>query len=144
MCEINLTRPSVGFVLFGTQDMRVLSPENFRIHLSQITEAMMFNGVIPVLSTFHSTESYYPDEAAIFNNIVVDVAQHYEVPLINLWKATQPLPTNGVNLADPVHLTQGVDNYYNFAGEETQYGVNMRNLLSLQALDELRNKVLLR
>lgn len=143
-CEIKLTRPSVGFVLFGTQDMRVLTPEEFRIHLSQITDSMMASGVIPVLSTFHSTESYYPEEAAVFNNIIVDVAQHYEVPLINLWKATQPLPTNGVNLADPVHLTQGVDNYYNFTGEETRYGVNVRNLLSLQALDNLRHNILLR
>lgn len=144
MCEINLTRPSVGFVLFGTQDMRVIPPHEFRIHMSQIMEAMIFNGVIPVLSTFHSTSSYYEDEALVYNNIIVDISDQYGVPLINLWKATQPLPNNGINPNDPVHLSQGVNNYYNFAGEETQFGVNMRNLLSLQALDELRKNVLLR
>ena len=142
MCEINLTRPSVGLVLFGTQDMRVLQPFEFRIHLSSIVEAMMFNGVIPVLSTFHSNPAYYVDDALIFNNIILDVSNDYDVPLINLWKATQPLPDNGVNLADPVHLTQGIDNYYNFTGEENLYGVNMRNLLSLQALDELLKNTL--
>jgi uncharacterized protein YraI len=143
MCEINLTRPSVGFVLFGTQDMRVIPPHEFRIHMSQIVEAMIFNGVIPVISTFHNTQSYYGDEALVYNNIIVDISDQYEVPLINLWKATQPLPNNGVNVNDPVHLSQGADNYYNFNGEETQYGVNVRNLLSLQALDELRNNILL-
>lgn len=142
MCEINLTRPSVGFVLFGTQDMRVLQPFEFRINLAQIVEAMMFNGVIPVLSTFHNNNTYYGEEALTFNNIIVDVANQYDVPLINLWKATQPLPDNGTNPADPVHLTQGIDNYYNFTGEENVYGVNMRNLLTLQALDELRQNVL--
>lgn len=144
MCEINLTHPSVGFVLFGTQDMRVLEPFEFRINLAQIIEAMMYNGVIPVLSTFHNNETYYGEQALTFNNIIVDVANQYDVPLINLWKATQPLPDNGVNLADPVHLSQGSDNYYNFTGEENLYGVNLRNLLSLQALDELRQNVLLR
>jgi hypothetical protein len=111
--------------------------------MSQVMEAMIFNGVIPVLSTFHSTASYYPDEALVYNNIIVDISDEYDVPLINLWKATQPLPNNGVNLNDPVHLSQGDNNYYNFAGEENQFGVNMRNLLSLQALDELRNSILL-
>ena len=144
MCEINLTRPSVGLVLFGTQDMRVIPPHEFRIHMSQIVEAMIFNGVIPVLSTFHSTTSYYGDEALVYNNIIVDIADQYDVPLINLWKATQALPNNGVKVNDPVHLSQGDNNYFNFAGEENQFGVNMRNLLSLQALDELRKNVLTR
>lgn len=144
MCEINLTRPSVGLVLFGTQDMRVMQAFEFRINLSQVVEAMMFNGVIPVLSTFHNNEEYFGDQALTFNNIIVDVANQYDIPLINLWKATQPLPNNGANPADPVHLTQGDNNYYNFAGEENLYGVNMRNLLSLQALDDLYRNVLTR
>ena len=142
MCEINLTRPSVALMLFGTQDMRVLSPQDFSFYMSQNIEAMSSNGVIPVLSTFHTHPDYYYDEALVFNNIILDLAEQYQVPLINLWKATQPLPDYGVRLDDPVHLTQGIDNYYNFTGEEGTYGINTRNLLSLQALDILRTTIL--
>lgn len=141
-CEINLTRPSVGLILFGTQDIRIVDARNFRIQLAQMVEYMISQGVIPVLSTFHNNPSYYGADAVIFNNVIVDVSEAYGVPLINLWKATQPLPDNGVMLSDPVHLTMGWQNSYDLTGEENEYGVNMRNLVTLQALDQLRKTVL--
>lgn len=143
-CEIKLTQPSVGLVLFGTQDMRIIEAFEFRVHIESIVELMIDNGVIPVLSTFHNNPLYYGGNALIYNNVIVDVAEIYDVPLINLWLATQPLPDNGVLVSDPVHLSQGLDDFYSFIGDENVYGVNLRNLVSLQALDRLRINILQR
>ncbi len=140
-CEYNLIKPSVAIIYFGSQDLQISAPFTFQSYMYGIAEVLTERGVIPVFTTF----AYDPDiryaDTVQFNNIILNVARDYNVPLINFWRAAQALPNGGVMEDDPVHLSQG-PTFYSFNGEENLYGVTLRNLLTLQALDEIRRGVL--
>jgi|GEM_PF-262184 len=143
-CEYTLTKPSVAIILLGSVDMRSNSPFDFQNNIHRAALEMMRRGVIPVLTTFPNHPDVLGEDAIYFNNLILNAADTYNVPVINLWAATQALPDAGINLADPIHMTQG-QNYFHFdAGQEGLYGVSLRNLLTLQALDTLRVNVLAR
>lgn len=143
-CEYNLTKPSVAIIMLGSVDLRSGDPFVFQGNIYKVVRDLAGRGVIPVLTTFPNHPEILGEDAIYYNNIVLNAAQDFNTPVINLWAATQRLPDAGINLADPIHMTQGAD-YFNFeAGQEDQYGVSLRNLLTLQALEQIRANVLAR
>ena len=134
-CEIRLANPSIALIMFGTNDVQYLSAEQFDYFLRQVVVETMRADVLPILSTFPQRPEF-PEKAQLFNRIVAQVARDYDVPLINLWRALEPLPNQGVNPDDPTHLTtptEGGACY--FVGPSLESGFAVRNLLTLQALD---------
>ena len=134
-CEIRLANPSIALIMFGTNDVQYLSAEQFDYFLRQVVVQTMRADVLPILSTFPQRPEF-PEKAQLFNRIVAQVARDYDVPLINLWRALEPLPNQGVNPDDPTHLTtpaEGGACY--FVGPSLESGFAVRNLLTLQALD---------
>ncbi len=134
-CEIRLANPSVALIMFGTNDVQYLNAEQFDYFLRQVVVETMRANVLPILSTF-PTRPEFPEAGALFNRIVAQVAADYDVPLINLWRALEPLPHQGVDPDDPTHLTtpaEGRACY--FVGENLQSGFAVRNLLTLRALE---------
>ena len=142
-CEYDILRPSVAIVLFGGQDVRLFDAGFLQNNLRKIAVDLKKLGVIPVFTTFPMHPSYRYEDTILFNTVVISVANEHNIPLINLYRALQALPEAGTKPNDPVHLTQG-ETFFSFNGEETQYGVTLRNLLTLQALDILRQEVLQR
>jgi hypothetical protein len=66
---------------------------------------------------------------------VVRVAEAYDIPLINLNRALEPLPHQGVDPNDTIHLSVPADQQVDdFTADHLQSGFNMRNLVTLQAL----------
>jgi len=142
MCEYDLNKPSVAIVLLGSVDLRLSNAGLFQNNMHMATNELIKRGVIPVLTTFPNHPDVLGEDAIYFNNLILNTAEAYNVPVINLWLATQALPDAGINLADPIHMTQG-DTYFHFdLGQENLYGVSLRNLMTLQALDILRINVL--
>ena len=134
-CEIRLANPSIALIMFGTNDVQYLNAEQFDYFLRQVVVQTMRADVLPILSTFPPRPEF-PEQGQLFNRIVAQVAQDYDVPLINLWRALEPLPHQGVDPDDPTHLTtpaEGGACY--FVGENLQSGFAVRNLLTLRALD---------
>jgi hypothetical protein len=153
LCEYHLNKPAVALVLFGPIDVQFSTADAFRGNMTRITQELVNQGVIPVLSTFPSVNWFNWEDTLIFNNIILDVAEQFDVPVINLWRATQELPGQGVNddgfhlSTGRTHFLQGIMNTnentpYRFTGEETLFGITVRNLLTLQILDRLRVNVL--
>lgn len=142
-CEYDIIRPSVAIVMFGGQDVRLFDAVFFETNMRRIAVDLKALGVIPVFTTFPLHASFRQEEAILFNTIVINIANEQGIPLINLYRALQNLPEGGAKPDDPVHLTQG-DVHFNFNGDEGLYGVTLRNLLTLQALDSLRIQVLQR
>lgn len=140
-CEYDILRPSVAIVLLGGQDVRLFDAGFFETNMRRIAVDLKALGVIPVFTTFPMHASYRLDQTIQFNSIVINLANEQDIPLINLYRALQDLPDGGAKSDDVVHLTQGPD-YFNFDGSEATYGVTLRNLLTLQALDMLRRDVL--
>jgi hypothetical protein len=132
-CEFRLHNPSVAIIMFGTNDMLALTSSQFDYYLRRIVRETIDAGIIPILSTF-PRHLAFPDRSITFNQIVVLVAQDFDVPLINLWLALEPLPNHGVS-GDGFHLSGTMQAAGAFTEVNLHYGYTMRNLVTLQALD---------
>lgn len=141
-CEYRLKNPSVALIMFGPNDVLSMTYEEYGENMRRAVEDSLAAGVIPVLSTF----SYHPDnefweQSVAFNLQLLDLAEEYEVPLINLWAASRPLPDYGLDI-DLLHMKQSGFGYLKFdTGHETWYGTSLRNLLALRMLHEIRTKL---
>jgi hypothetical protein len=125
--------------MFGPNDLIHFSRDEFETQMRLIVEDAVERGIIPVLSTF----SYSPErdtwpQALEFNLAIAQVANDYDVPIINLWVAARPLPDYGLE-GDFIHMEHWGFRFLKYdAGEEARYGLALRNLLSIRMLDELR------
>lgn len=137
-CEYRTKKPSVAFILFGPNDVRSMDERQYKLQVSAIVEQSLESGVIPVLNTF----SVHPDDdlwfqALNFNDALIQIADEYQVPLINFWVASRDMPNYGLD-EDGIHLKHsGFTNLYYTTGHEAYFGVSLLNLLSLRMLDDI-------
>lgn len=142
VCEYQRVKPSVAVIMLGGIDIKDLDAAAYRRNMTQIIEQSIQQGVIPLLTTF----VVLPDrdvwqKSLAFNEALLDIAETYQTPLINLWMAAQSLPNYGIG-PDRTHLKAAVGSFCSFTGAEQRLGGTLRNLLTLQALDLLRREVL--
>lgn len=136
-CEFRIMQPSVALIMFGTNDVLYLTEEQFDFFLRSVIVETLRAGVLPIMSTFPYRPEV-PDKVLLYNQIVIQVAQDYDVPLINLWRALDPLPDQGINPEDVTHMSLPPDGAACvFIGDSLQAGFNVRNLVTLQTLDAL-------
>ncbi len=138
-CEYRIKKPSVAFVMFGANDIKHMTFEQFGVQMRQIVQETMSAGVIPVLSTF-SVDTANPlyQQGMRFNLEIVNIAQELRVPVINFWLASRPLPAFGLDI-DGVHPLQTGFTFIKLdSGMESWYGVGLQNLLAIRTLDEIR------
>jgi len=126
ICEIRVTNASFAFIMMGSND--VWHPDEFEPQMRRAIEDMIERGVVPVLST--KADNIEQDNS--INATIVRLAQEYDVPLWNFWRAAQPLPNYGLQ-DDGVHLTWAGMRFDD--AEAMQNGWPVRNLTALQALD---------
>jgi len=133
-CEYRVAHPSVALIMFGTNDVGLTDPASYDFYLRSLIDQTLDAGVLPLLSTF-PTRPEDPAKSLLLNQIVVRVALDYGIPLVNLNRALEPLPHQGVNPADTIHLSVPPDGRVDrFTPDELQYGFTLRNLVTLQAL----------
>lgn len=125
-CEYRLHRPSFAFIMLGTNDR--WHAESFEGRLREIVEYTIGLGIVPILST--KPDNLEGDGS--LNAAIVRVAEAYDVPLWNEWRAMQPLPNHGLQ-EDAAHLTWEPNWFDNAVVMRSGWPV--RNLTALQALD---------
>jgi hypothetical protein len=142
-CEYRLKRPSVAFIMFGPNDIWRMTAEEFRGQMRQIIEVSLDQGIIPVLTTFSTDPRRRSWEPSVgFNLALLELAQEYQVPLMNLWLASRDLPDYGLE-GDGIHMKNYGYNQIKFdAGLETRFGTNLQNLLAIRTLDEIRRTII--
>lgn len=125
-CEYRVHRPSFVIIMLGTND--VWHPDSFEPQMRRIVEFYIDNGVVPILST--KADNLEGDGS--LNAVIARLAQEYEIPLWNYWRAAQALPNGGLQ-EDGAHLTFA----RNFFDDPQMMaaGWPMRNLTALQVLD---------
>ena len=131
--------------MLGLMDVRYATDAgSYGDNMERIVQASIEQGVIPVLTN----NIVLPDQEtlsfdlSIQNNIeLLDIAETYQTPLINLWAAVQTMPNYGIG-PDRTHLKHEVGSFCSFNGPEQELGSTLRNLLTLQALDEIRRFVM--
>jgi len=131
-CEYRVHKPIIAFVMLGAND--IWQPEAFEIQMRKLIEYSMQNGVIPILST--KADNQEKDHS--INATIVRLALEYELPLVNFWRAVDPLPNHGLQ-SDYVHMTYG-NNYFDDPNSMEQ-AWPVRNLTALQILDAVWKKV---
>lgn len=137
-CEYRLSRPAVALILFGTNDQKSLTLGQFDYYLRRVLVQTLNAGIVPLVSTFPNQPGFV-EKSILFNQVVVRAALDYNVPLINLWRAFEPLPDQGIDPKEPTHMTTPASgNVASFAPADLTAGHNMHNLLTLQALEALR------
>ena len=140
-CEYRVASPSVALIMFGTNDVGLTDAASYDFFLRSLIEQTIDSGVLPLLSTF-PTRPENPDKSLLLNQIVVKVAEDYDIPLVNLNRALEPLPNHGVNPADTIHMSVPPDGRVDrFTADDLQYGFTMRNLVTLQALQAVLKAV---
>ena len=137
-CEYRLSRPAFAVIMFGTNDVFFTTPALFDYNLRMIVLESIDKGIVPVLNTF-PTRPEFPEVSLLLNQIIIDVSQDYDLPLINLWLALEDLPNGGVDQDETIHLTVPEDGTSTgvFSEDTLQTGYTVRNLVTLQALDIL-------
>ncbi|HEX2905468.1 MAG TPA: SGNH/GDSL hydrolase family protein, partial [Phototrophicaceae bacterium] len=141
-CEYRRRLPSIALIMFGPNDVGVLNSEQYETQMRLLVDETLVRGIIPVLSTFSANPDAKTWEQAVhFNQLVIEIAADYDLPLMNLWAAARSLPGYGLGY-DNTHLTS-VGLKVNLAtGYEADYGVTLQNLVALVTLDELRRTVI--
>jgi hypothetical protein len=111
-CEIRVTRPAYALILFGTNDVALAEALGFDplpyflANMRRIISTARRLGVAPIVSTIPSRAAASGDGAAIerLNAGLHRLARARRVPLVNLWRALNPLPNRGLS-SDGLHLS---------------------------------------
>ncbi|MCU0659704.1 MAG: SGNH/GDSL hydrolase family protein, partial [Polyangiaceae bacterium] len=111
-----------------------------------VVEALLARNVVPVLSTLppRRDKQEARDNVPEMNAVVRLVARRHELPVMDLFQALDPLPRGGLQ-SDGVHPAAFQDDRARpcwFDEQGLQAGMNRRNLLVLESLDQLRRQVL--
>jgi hypothetical protein len=134
-CEYRVVRPAVALIMLGTNDVIGTPLSTYEQDMRQIIQTSIDSGVIPVVSTIPDFEDPGYDEIAKRENqIIVRLADEYDIPLWDYWSALQDLPQKGLS-DDGVHPSVAAP--ADFTGYNLQFGMAMRNLTALQALDAI-------
>jgi hypothetical protein len=136
-CEYRLSQPAAAVIMFGVNDIRVLSSAEYGAQIRQLIEESLDAHVIPLLVAFSTNPSEWDYGGTLrFNLAMIEAAREYNVPVINFWSAAQALYRAGVG-EDNIHLTQSGASL-RWGRAESYYGLPLHNLLVLHALDALR------
>jgi len=132
-CEYRLTRPSIAFIILGTNSTWQ-SPADYEQDLRIIIQYLLDRGVVPILST--KADNLERDDH--MNAIVLRLAAEYDLPLWQFAAAARRLPDSGLE-ADRYHLTWGPQIFDD--AQSLSFGWQWRNLTGLQALDAVWHAV---
>jgi hypothetical protein len=142
VCEYRISKPSVAIIMFGASDIYAMDADQYTANMEEIIEITLDRGIIPLLSTFPGQQGFLAERAAYYNYILVGIAQRYKVPIMNLWLPLQDLPNNGLE-EDGLHLTwTDATREIRLTEAGLQYGYNIRNLVTMQALDKVWRSVM--
>jgi hypothetical protein len=125
-CEYRIHRPILALITLGTND--VWHQDTFESQMRLIIEYSIQNGILPVLATKADND----EGDGSINATIAHLAQEYDIPLWNYWRAVQPLPDHGLQ-PDGAHLTWGPNRFNDPKAMESAWAV--RNLTALQVLD---------
>lgn len=133
-CEIRLFNPSVLLIHLGTNDIGEAA--TFEANMRTIVEFCIMQGIIPILAT---KADRFEGEDNHNNQILIDLAAEYQVPLWNFDAAAATLPGHGLD-EDQIHLTKSLTNNYTDP-DIWSSGYPVSDLTALLMLDAVRQAI---
>ncbi len=146
--EIAEVKPAFAIVMLGTNDNRPGGFEIFRDKIAEVVDRALAAGVVPILTTVPPRDDSPATAARVptFNAEIRALAERRAIPLLDLHAALASLPGHGL-AKDGIHLApagtaDGSPHPCWFSSDALRKGMNMRNLLTLVALDRARRFLL--
>ena len=144
-CELQLLRPSVALIMFGTNDLEDFNAVEFRRDLAHLVRLVSSAGTIPVISTIPPrAQPRFSPRVARFNAEIAALAENRALPLWNFWAQMSAAGVPDMGLSeDGVHPSvlcppcTAID----FRPAGLRQGYALRNLGALRVLDRLRREV---
>jgi GDSL-like Lipase/Acylhydrolase family len=144
-CELQLLRPSVALIMFGTNDLEDFTAVQFRLDLARVARLVSSAGVIPVISTIPPrARQPFSQRVERFNAEIAGLAENRALPLWNYWRQMVGLGVPSLGLSrDGVHPSvlcppcTAID----LRPVGLRQGYALRNLGALRVLDRLRRHV---
>lgn len=145
--EIEAIDPSVALVMFGTNDMYYgghAAPASLKFpwmysQMKRLLEDLMARGIVPILYSIPPYQGAHWQLATLvesYNVVLRGLAEGKQIPFIDYHARMRDLPGQGLR-DDGVHPNTKPNSPCDFTSEGLQYGNNLRNLLTLQALDRV-------
>ena len=138
--ELTALDPRYATILLGTNDVRTgRTLDAFGSELWTIVDRTIAQGTIPILSTMPEMhgDTSAPPRIRVFNRVIRAIAQGRSLPLIDFHLAMASLASDGIT-TDGLHPTVAPEGACALTDNGLAYGYNVRNLLTLQALDRTR------
>ena len=143
--EVEAIRPGWAVVMYGTNDINIVTLEDYAENMLDLTDALLDRGVVPLLTTIMPRGDDPDADAEVpdFNMALRAIAEARQVPLIDYHRELVDLPDQGLS-ADGIHpsvLRDPGARACVLNPEGLAYGYNVRNLVTLEALDRVRRAV---
>ena len=139
--EIAAIRPAYAIVMYGTNDIGFRGVQTFADDLLTITDTLLDEGIIPILSSIPARVDMPAVDANVsrWNMTIRALAQARQVPFMDYHLAMEGLPNRGLG-GDGVHPSAGGSSC-DFTADGLMRGYNVRNLLAIEALDRTRDAI---
>lgn len=140
--EYDAARPRYATILFGTNDIQSRDLHRYGQNLLDLADQSLARGVIPLFTSIPARADDPAADAWVprYMAVMRAVAQTRGVPFIDAHRAQGAIPGRGVG-SDGLHLNVyapgGAARGCVFTAEGLRYGHNVRNLLTLEALDRV-------
>lgn len=145
--EINAINPRIALVNYGTNDMSLGTTNEtamwpFHTNLTALLDELEQQGIIPIITGLNprSDNATAARWVPTYNAVTRAIAEARQLPYINLYLASVGLPDMGL-VSDGIHGNAFVDGSTRacvFTAEGLDYNYNIRNLLTLEMLHDVR------
>ena len=138
--ELAVLNPRLAVVMFGTNDIENDNLSFYGDHMRTLVDLLLGQGVVPLLSTLPPRDDKPASDAEVptYNTILRALAQSRGIPLIDLHRRMLSLAGHGLG-GDHLHPRSAGSGACDFTAAGLQGGYNLRNLLTLEALDRARH-----
>ncbi len=135
--ELDAITPRLAVVMYGTNDVESGDLDRYHGAMADLVDRALAGGTIPILSSI-PPRMWNANDARVpaYNLIVRALAQGRGLPLVDFHREAAPLPGYGLG-PDGLH-PDGIGGGCDFGVEGLAHGQNVRNLITLTALDRVR------
>jgi hypothetical protein len=144
--EVETILPGYAIVMYGTNDVYIVSAETYGQNMLDLTDFLLDRGVVPVLSTFMPNDRDPEQDALVplYNLVLRGIAQARGTPFVDYHRELVVLPDHGLS-SDLIHpSTYRIGSVFApcvFTAEGLGYGYNIRNLVTIESFDRVRRVV---
>lgn len=149
--EVAQNRPAFAVVMYGSNDIQGAPSggiETYAKEMLRITDSLIAQGVVPILSSPPPRPLRSYDVAAFgsagadvwvprYSAVVRGIAQARQVPFVDLERELRKLDGLGIG-PDQLHLNASPRGACRFDDDGLRYGMNVRNLVTINALHRAR------